>query len=97
MIAVSATTNAENVISSPNKKITVEIKNDIEANHSGLRICYENKVIQTYVKIGIATGKNVFFDNLNIIPAGKPELIKDEYEMITGKRRLCSNYATVVY
>ncbi|MBM6889134.1 glycoside hydrolase family 97 catalytic domain-containing protein [Bacteroides caecigallinarum] len=94
MIAVSATTNAENVISSPNKKITVEIKNDIEANHSGLRICYENKVIQTYVKIGIATGKNVFFDNLDIIPAGKPELIKDEYEMITGKRRLCSNYAT---
>lgn len=90
---IAAAMNAE-TISSPNKRINVEIKNDLEGYRSGIKISYNNKILPTYVKIGLKTENSSFFDSLTITPIGKSRLIKEKYEMITGKRRFCNNSAT---
>lgn len=81
-------------ISSPNQRINVEIKNNIDGYNSGIKISYNNKLLPTYVKIGLDTENSSFIDSLTITPTQKSRLIKEEYEMITGKRRLCKNSAT---
>ena len=93
LMMITATINAE-PISSPNKKINVEIKNDLEGYRSGIKISYNNKILPTYVKIGLDTENSSLLDSLTITPIGKSKLIKEKYEMITGKRKLCKNSAT---
>lgn len=90
---IAATMSAE-PISSPNQRINVEIKNNIDGYNSGIKISYNNKLLPTYVKIGLDTENSSFIDSLTITPTQKSRLIKEEYEMITGKRRLCKNSAT---
>lgn len=60
MMMIAAAINAE-PISSPNKRINVEIKNDLEGYRSGIKISYNNKILPTYVKIGLKTGNSSFF------------------------------------
>lgn len=88
-----AAVNAEPV-SSPNKRITVEINNALDSCRSGLIISYNNKIITAYVKIGLDTENSSFIDKLKITPVGNQKLINEKYEMITGKRKQCSNSAT---
>lgn len=88
-------TNAQEILS-PNKKIKVIITSDNNSfGEIYFKVLYKNKA--EYIEVvpnspmGITREDQQFTDNLKLIGESKEKTVNEKYEMITGKRKLCSN------
>lgn len=86
-------------VTSPNQKVNVQLCNQ----HNGLwflKVIYNNGKKQFEVipniKLGLVCSEDDFFNHLKFIKAGNPKTIHDEYAMMHGKRRRCSNLGNEV-
>ena len=68
---------------SPNGKLTMEVKGE------GFAISWNKQAVLELAQIGMettATGQGLTLQNIS-----KKQRIKDDYQMLTGKRLLCTN------
>lgn len=84
---------------SPNRKIEAVVngaKSDL-LGQPYLTITYKepgkNHTVFEKLPTGIYSNKQNLTDNMRLVTASTPEMINEEYTMITGKRRFCSNQA----
>ncbi|RVT79880.1 glycoside hydrolase family 97 protein [Flavobacterium sufflavum] len=99
LISTAFTINAQEIVS-PNKKIKVIIasKKTSDNNSFGkvyFKILYKNKA--EYIEVvpnspmGITRDDQQFTDNLKLVGESKEKTVNEKYEMISGKRKLCTN------
>ncbi len=87
-------------LTSPNQKIRIDLLSTENSNGSSwylkLGRSENGKISEVIDRIDLGLSRNdqVFSDNLTLLKAGKPELIKEEYTAIHGKRSKRSNAAT---
>jgi hypothetical protein len=85
---------------SPDKNIKVVVKMQ-QAGQGGLgqpyfKVLYKSK--GTYIEVlpasplGISREDQQFVSNLKLIGESKPVIVHDKYEMLTGKRKLCTHF-----
>jgi len=89
----------QNQLTSPNGKIVAVVngaKNDVWGQPY-LTITYKetgkSHTVFENLTTGIYSNKQNLTDNLKLVAVSTPETIIEEYTMITGKRRFCSNQA----
>jgi len=87
--------NAQEILS-PNKKIKVIVTADNNSfGQVYFKILYKNKL--EYIEVlpnspmGIVRDDQQFTDNLKPVDASKVQEVNQKYEMISGKRKLCTN------
>ncbi len=80
------------IITSPDKKISVLVGVS-ENNNAWYTVKYEGKLIIGHSKLGIIREDENFSENLSIESVSNNEIIKDEYEILNGKKRKCSYLA----
>lgn len=91
----------EYTVVSPNQKIRIELNRE-SGNPGGwfLKIVYhaDSQVCETIPKIslGMIRSDQEFSNNLNLLKAGKPRLITEQYTALHGKRGQRSNSANEV-
>jgi hypothetical protein len=77
------------IITSPDKKISVFV--NISENKSACYIVkYAGKIILGQSKLGIIRNDEDFSHNLSLDSISNIEIIKDDYEILQGKKRKCS-------
>lgn len=87
---------------SPNQKIKVDLVNSENSGQGAwyLKVSYFNNgktsEVLERVDLGLSRSDQDFSDNLVLRKTGKPQLVKDEYTTIHGKRTKRSNAATEV-
>lgn len=101
LISTSFSINAQEIVS-PNKKIKVIVsqKEFSEKSYGQVyfKILYKNKL--EYIEVmpnspmGIYREDQQFTNNLKFVGESKIQVINQKYEMISGKRKLCSNLGT---
>lgn len=97
-----STFSQELTVSSPNKKISVDLfagqRKDAEKWYLSIRHKENDKsnVVIPEVSLGLQRSDQNFSKGLNLVKAGKPGLIEEAYEAIHGKRSHRSNAANEV-
>lgn len=100
-ISAVFTVNAQEIVS-PNKKIKVIIESKESKEKSGSEVEFKilYKTNTGYVEImpnstlGITRDDQQFTNNLKLVNESKPKLIQEKYEMICGKKKICTNSCT---
>lgn len=101
-IPFSFTINAQEILS-PNKNIKViisskKISDDSSYGQVHFKVLYKNKL--EYIEVmpnspmGILRDNQQFTDNLKLVNESKGKQVKQKYEMICGKQKMCNNFGT---
>ncbi|MEO5944481.1 MAG: glycoside hydrolase family 97 catalytic domain-containing protein [Ferruginibacter sp.] len=89
-------------VQSPNQKIAVELFSDKNTNTGAwyLKVSYtdagKNSEAIPHIDLGLSRSDQDFSKDLKFLKAGKQLLIKEQYEVVHGKKSLCSNEANEV-
>jgi hypothetical protein len=102
-ISAASIAHAQNVVvQSPNKKISVTLFNSQNA-HTGswnLKVSYINNNKSSepipQIDLGVVRSDQDFSKNLTFLKAGKPLLINEKYNVLHGKKSVCTNTANEV-
>lgn len=84
---------------SPNGKISVSVyvepASDSDYGQAYFNVSYQEgkskKELFSKAGLGLCTEQQRFADNLRLVSVSTPEAINESYEMVTGKRNLCTN------
>ncbi|HEY8937892.1 MAG TPA: glycoside hydrolase family 97 catalytic domain-containing protein, partial [Cyclobacteriaceae bacterium] len=85
---------------SPNQKIKIDLVNSENSDHGAwyLKVNYLNRgktsEVISHIDLGLLRDDQDFSKNLILLKTGKPQLVKEEYTSIHGKRSRRSNAAT---
>lgn len=100
-VSFTAYSQTKTVVS-PNQKIKIELVESKNSNHGAwyFKVNYLNNgktsdVIER-IDLGLSRNDQDFSNNLTLYKTGKPQLVKDEYTAVHGKRSKRSNAATEV-
>lgn len=91
--------NGQSHVASPNGKITAEVHvtKGNAFDQPSLTITYNNNgnnhTLFENLLTGLKTDSQNLTDSMRLISASSPSEVVEEYTMITGKKRLCSNHA----
>ena len=87
-------------VTSPDGRVAISVKlteGDRTAYPAGVRLYYEVKYDGTVVlplsPLGISRMDQRFVDGLKLVEAGGVRTFEETYAMLTGKRKICRNYA----
>ncbi len=80
---------SDKIISSPDKKISVHFRlsDDMKACYD---IYYSDSLVMQNSRLGVIMENENFSDQLILKSVSSAETFKDEYEILTGKKRQCS-------
>jgi hypothetical protein len=84
-------------VQSPDQRITVALLNDqnTEVGEWYLKVSYNNNGKTTeaipHIDLGILRSDQQFSKDLKFLKTGKPLLIKEQYNVLHGKKAVCSN------
>lgn len=90
--------NAQEMVS-PNKKIKIIVTSQKESDEKSFgqplfKVVYNNSEVIANSTLGIIREDEQFTDNLKLIGESKTKEVNQQYEMVSGKRKLCANLGT---
>lgn len=81
-------------VSSPNGKLYLKVSaTEGNGGKAYFTVEYNNRCILSQTRLGINTDQQSFAGDLKLKSVSEAELVKDDYEMLIGKRSHCTNEA----
>lgn len=84
-VLFSCNTSNTNSISSPDKRLSVEIKLS-ETGEVIYNIAFDGKIVLEDSKLGLSMADADFSSNLTLTNVSETKTVKDEYDLLTGKQ-----------